>query len=290
MLNLVRNAIEAIAAARLAQGCIRIVARTARRALARRDWNHRTTVPESTRSSPIAYSHPSRHRKTKDSVLGLPICVSIIESHGGRLWLQSRACRRNRTPIFAAARSIASVMTMAVPTIFVIDDQEPVRHALGEMLSVFGFATETYELADSFLQAIDKPRPGCVVADVRMPGHRRHRARARTRSSKGCSSGHPHFRSRRCADGGGGDQVRRGRFHREADRRHATRRGDQPRARSHLRAAGCPESRARRSRSDLRDWRLDRSKSSISSWKGFTSHAIAAKLEHQRADSRKLSR
>lgn len=59
---------------------------------------------------------------------------------------------------------------MAVPTIFVIDDQEPVRHALGEMLSVFGYATETYESADSFLKAIDKPRPGCVVADVRMPG------------------------------------------------------------------------------------------------------------------------
>jgi len=56
------------------------------------------------------------------------------------------------------------------PTIFVIDDQESVRHALAEMLSVFGFTVETYDSADSFLQAIDQLRAGCVVADVRMPG------------------------------------------------------------------------------------------------------------------------
>ena len=61
-------------------------------------------------------------------------------------------------------------MTMSTPTIFVIDDQESVRHALGEMLNVFGFAVETYESADAFLSALDRSRPGCVVADVRMPG------------------------------------------------------------------------------------------------------------------------
>ena len=57
-----------------------------------------------------------------------------------------------------------------MPTIFVIDDQEPVRHALGEMLSVFGFTVEVYDSADVFLRAMDQPRSGCVVADVRMPG------------------------------------------------------------------------------------------------------------------------
>ena len=59
---------------------------------------------------------------------------------------------------------------MAVPTIFLIDDQESVRHALGEMLSVFGFTVETFESADVFLQSLDRARPGCLVADVRMPG------------------------------------------------------------------------------------------------------------------------
>ena len=59
---------------------------------------------------------------------------------------------------------------MTTPTIFVIDDQEGVRHALGEMLSVFGFTVETYRSADAFLDVLDQPRSGCVVADVRMPG------------------------------------------------------------------------------------------------------------------------
>jgi two-component system response regulator FixJ len=61
-------------------------------------------------------------------------------------------------------------MTTSGPTIFVIDDQQSVRHALGEMLSVFGFNVETHESADAFLAALDRARPGCVVADVRMPG------------------------------------------------------------------------------------------------------------------------
>src|SRR5262249_57278079 len=62
---------------------------------------------------------------------------------------------RDGVPIFAAARSIASDVTMPGPTIFVIDDQESVRHALGEMLSVIGFTVETYDSADAILQATD---------------------------------------------------------------------------------------------------------------------------------------
>jgi two-component system, LuxR family, response regulator FixJ len=61
-------------------------------------------------------------------------------------------------------------MTMSAPTIFLIDDQQSVRHALGEMLNVFGFTVETYESADAFLRTLERARPGCVVADVRMPG------------------------------------------------------------------------------------------------------------------------
>jgi two-component system response regulator FixJ len=60
---------------------------------------------------------------------------------------------------------------MPTATIFVIDDHESVRHALGEMLSVFGYIVKTDESADRFLEALDQKQvPGCVVADVRMPG------------------------------------------------------------------------------------------------------------------------
>jgi two-component system response regulator FixJ len=59
---------------------------------------------------------------------------------------------------------------MPASTVFIIDDQASVRHALGEMLSVFGYNVETHASADAFLRGFDSPRPGCVVADVRMPG------------------------------------------------------------------------------------------------------------------------
>jgi two-component system response regulator FixJ len=59
---------------------------------------------------------------------------------------------------------------MAGAAIFVIDDQESVRHALAEMLSVFGFEVETFDSADNFLRGFVAGRHGCVVADVRMPG------------------------------------------------------------------------------------------------------------------------
>jgi FixJ family two-component response regulator len=63
-----------------------------------------------------------------------------------------------------------SAMTTTMTTVFVIDDQQSVRHALAEMLGVFGFTVETYDSATSFLAAYNLSRPGCIVADVRMPG------------------------------------------------------------------------------------------------------------------------
>jgi two-component system response regulator FixJ len=56
------------------------------------------------------------------------------------------------------------------PKVYVVDDQASVRNALGEMLNVFGFQVETFASADEFLARMTKPQPGCVIADVRMPG------------------------------------------------------------------------------------------------------------------------
>lgn len=59
---------------------------------------------------------------------------------------------------------------MAAPTIFLIDDHASVRDALNEMLSVLGYSVKAYESADAFLAALRSRAPGCIVADVRMPG------------------------------------------------------------------------------------------------------------------------
>jgi two-component system, LuxR family, response regulator FixJ len=59
---------------------------------------------------------------------------------------------------------------VAAPTIFVIDDHTSVRDALSEMLRVLGYSVKAYESADVFLAAVRKREPGCIVADVKMPG------------------------------------------------------------------------------------------------------------------------
>ena len=57
---------------------------------------------------------------------------------------------------------------MAVPTVFVIDDDEAYRDSVRELLSSVGLATETFSSALAFLEAFDAARPGCLVLDVRM--------------------------------------------------------------------------------------------------------------------------
>ena len=89
-----------------------------------------------------------------------------MQSHHGRLWLQSGAPGATEFRFWLPLEQAIPIMT----AVFVIDDQNSVRHALGEMLRVFGFTVEVFDSADRFLQTVAPGRAGCVVADVRMPG------------------------------------------------------------------------------------------------------------------------
>lgn len=54
-------------------------------------------------------------------------------------------------------------------TVFVVDDDEVLRKAICEFLSVSGFRVESFQNARAFLTAHEPDRPGCLVADLRMP-------------------------------------------------------------------------------------------------------------------------
>lgn len=60
-------------------------------------------------------------------------------------------------------------MASAKPTIFVVDDEQPVCDSLRWLLEPLRLNIETYASARDFLSAYDPTRPGCVVLDVRMP-------------------------------------------------------------------------------------------------------------------------
>jgi FixJ family two-component response regulator len=57
---------------------------------------------------------------------------------------------------------------MIEPTVFIVDDDKGVRNSIRELLISVGLAVETFESAQSFLDAFDNARPGCLVLDVRM--------------------------------------------------------------------------------------------------------------------------
>ena len=57
---------------------------------------------------------------------------------------------------------------MIAPTVFIVDDDAGVRKSIGELLISVGLAVETFQSAQSFLDAFDTARPGCLVLDVRM--------------------------------------------------------------------------------------------------------------------------
>ncbi len=60
-------------------------------------------------------------------------------------------------------------MTLAPPTVFVVDDDTSVRRSLARLLKSFGFCVETFASAREFLDRTPIEGPACVLVDVRMP-------------------------------------------------------------------------------------------------------------------------
>ena len=55
-------------------------------------------------------------------------------------------------------------------TIFIVDDDDAVRHSLELLLDASGFRTVSFASGQAFLDALAPDAQGCVLVDVRMPG------------------------------------------------------------------------------------------------------------------------
>jgi FixJ family two-component response regulator len=60
-------------------------------------------------------------------------------------------------------------MSMQSPKVFIVDDDAPVRRALGRLLQAAGYEVESYESAASFLRSVSPDTPGCLLLDMAMP-------------------------------------------------------------------------------------------------------------------------
>jgi two-component system response regulator FixJ len=58
---------------------------------------------------------------------------------------------------------------MGNESIFIVDDDAPVRESMRLLLAAAGLKTRSFDSAEDFL-ADALPQPGCLITDVRMPG------------------------------------------------------------------------------------------------------------------------
>ncbi len=56
------------------------------------------------------------------------------------------------------------------PTVFVVDDDEAMRHSLEWLITSAGLRTQSFGSAEEFLRTYYPGQAGCVLLDVRMPG------------------------------------------------------------------------------------------------------------------------
>ena len=61
-------------------------------------------------------------------------------------------------------------MAEAIPTVYVVDDDEAVRESLGLLLDSIDQSFNSFASANEFLDSYSNDMAGCVVLDIRMPG------------------------------------------------------------------------------------------------------------------------
>jgi FixJ family two-component response regulator len=54
--------------------------------------------------------------------------------------------------------------------IAIVDDDEPLREALGSVMKAAGFCARTFASAEQFLACDDRDETACLILDVRLPG------------------------------------------------------------------------------------------------------------------------
>jgi len=61
-------------------------------------------------------------------------------------------------------------MTSNAPTVYIVDDDEAVREALGALLQSVSLRYQSFASAEAFLDVAHPDMRGCLLLDVRMPG------------------------------------------------------------------------------------------------------------------------
>jgi DNA-binding response OmpR family regulator/signal transduction histidine kinase len=126
-------------------------------------------------------------RRIRGTGLGLPICRSIVEGHGGRVWAESGRESGARFVVVLPLDGVdeAQVVAAAGPEIeaeapvfvdrgegqrvLVVDDDRATAYAIKGVLLSGGFSVEVAHRADEGLALARRHRPSVAVVDIFLP-------------------------------------------------------------------------------------------------------------------------
>lgn len=71
---------------------------------------------------------------------------------------------------YTSEREESAIPAMALLQVAILDDEEPVRKALGRLLRVSGLDAQPYATGQAFLDSLATAHPDCLILDLHMPG------------------------------------------------------------------------------------------------------------------------
>ena len=169
LLNLILNGMDALHGTRLEDRRVD-GDRAARRCAACRNRRRRRGARHSCRQAgadlrPVLHDQAERHghrsRNLPHDRRGAPRATVGREQERRRRGISFHAAHRG-----GGRRRMNAIE----PTVHIVDDDAPFLEAVSRLLRASGFAVRTFESASDFLAQRVEDAPGCVLADLRMPG------------------------------------------------------------------------------------------------------------------------